>query len=89
MQAQVKDLRSPQGGGPLQGQGEREKIHFVPAHAQAQRLVENYLLMAAHSNNKDGPLFRPVRNNRTGELEPSLNANCIETSSERTDRRGA
>ena len=25
----------------------------------------------------DGPLFRPVRNNRTGELERALNANSL------------
>jgi len=54
--------------------GKPGKIRFVPTHAQTQRLIESYLLMASHCEDKDGPLFRPVRNNRTGELERPLNA---------------
>ncbi len=55
----------------------RGKIRFVPAHAHAQRLIESYLMMAGHGDDKDGPLFWPVRNNRTGELERPLNANSL------------
>ena len=49
----------------------------MPAHAQAQRLIESYLFMAGHSDDNDGPLFLPVRNNRTGKLDRPLNANSI------------
>lgn len=73
----VKDLQSRQGVIHFKVKGKRGKIRFVPAHAQAQRLIESYLLMAGHGEDKDGPLFRPVRNNRTGELERPLNANSI------------
>jgi integrase/recombinase XerD len=34
-------------------------------------------LMAGHSDDYEGPLFRPVRNNRTGELDRPLNANSL------------
>lgn len=73
----VKDLQSRQGVIHLKVQGKRGKIRFVPAHAQAQRLIESYLLMAGHGEDHNGPLFRPVRNNRTGQLERPLNANSL------------
>ena len=73
----VKDLQSRQGVMHFKVKGKRGKIRFVPAHAQAQRLIESYLLMAGHAEDKDGPLFRPVRNNRTGVLERPLNANSL------------
>lgn len=73
----VKDLQSRQGVIHFKVKGKRGKIRFVPAHPQAQRLIENYLLMAGHGDDNDGALFRPVRNNRTGELERPLNPNSI------------
>jgi len=73
----VKDLQSRQGVIHFKVNGKRGKIRFVPAHAQAQRLIESYLLMAGHGEDKDGPLFRPVRNNRTGVLERPLNASSL------------
>ena len=47
--------------------GKRDKIRYVPVHAAAQRLIEEYLGMAGHGPDVGGPLFRPVRNNRTPE----------------------
>lgn len=73
----VKDLQSRQGVIHFKVKGKRGKIRFVPAHAQAQRLIESYLVMAGHVDDHDGPLFRPVRNNRTGELDRPLNANSL------------
>lgn len=73
----VKDLQSRQGVIHFKVKGKRGKIRFVPAHAQAQRLIEHYLLMAGHGDDNDGALFRPVRNNRTGVLERPLNANSL------------
>jgi len=73
----VKNLQSRQGVIHFKVKSKRGKIRFVPVHAQAQRLIESYLVMAGHGDDKDGPLFRPVRNNRTGELERPLNANSL------------
>lgn len=73
----VKDLQSRQSVIHFKVKGKRGKIRFVPAHAQAQRLIESYLLLVGHGDDKDGPLFRPVRNNRTGELERPLNPNSL------------
>jgi integrase len=52
--------------------GNRDKVRFVPAHAMAQRLIERYLALAGHGADAAGPLFRPVANNRTGELDRAL-----------------
>jgi len=47
--------------------GKRDKIRFVPVHAAAQRLIEEYLGRAGHGTDVAGPLFRPVKNNRSPE----------------------
>jgi len=39
-------------------------------HALVQRLIEEYLALAGHGADAGGPLFRPVTNNRTGEVGP-------------------
>jgi hypothetical protein len=38
----------------------------------AQRLIEEYLALAGHGQDLPGPVFRPVTNNRTGELDRPL-----------------
>ena len=63
----VKDLQSRQGVMHFRVKGKRDKIRFIPSHASAQRLIEEYLALAGHSEDAAGPLFRPVRNNRTPE----------------------
>ncbi|HEY6270456.1 MAG TPA: hypothetical protein VIX19_00505 [Terriglobales bacterium] len=44
-----------------------QQIRFIPVHAAAQRLIEQYLSLAGHAGDLDNPLFRPVKNNRTEE----------------------
>jgi integrase/recombinase XerD len=50
--------------------GKRGKTRFVPVHAMAQRLIEEYL--AGHGADAAGPVFRPVTNNRKGEVDRAL-----------------
>jgi hypothetical protein len=57
--------------------GKRDKILFVPVHASAQRLIQEYLALARHGDDAAGPLFRPIRNNVTGELDRPLNPNSV------------
>ena len=63
----VKDLESRQGVAHFRIHGKRDKIRFVPVHAAAQRLIGTYLDRAGHGADRDGPLFRPVKNNRSPE----------------------
>ncbi len=65
-------MQSRQGVLHFRVKGKRGKIRFVPVHAMAQRLIEEYLALAGHGADAGGPLFRPVTNNRTGELNRPL-----------------
>jgi integrase/recombinase XerD len=68
----VRDIQSRQGVMHFRVKGKRDKIRFVPIHATAQRLIAEYLALAGHGEDIAGPLFRPVTNNRTGELDRPL-----------------
>ena len=69
----VRDIHSREGVVHFRIKGKGEKTRFVPVHAKAQRLIEEYLKSAKHGGGLDGPLFRPVKNNSTGILEKHLN----------------
>jgi hypothetical protein len=56
--------------------GKRE-VRYIPAHPTAQRLIATYLEIAKHGGELDGPLFRPVRNNRTGTLDRHLDPGSV------------
>jgi len=44
----------------------------MPVHVLAQRLIEEYLARAGHGADTSDPVFRPVTNNRTGNLDRAL-----------------
>ena len=73
----VRDIQSRQGVVHFRIKGKRDKIRFVPVHVTAQRLIEEYLALAGHKNDAAGSLFRPVKNNITGELDRSLDPNSV------------
>ncbi len=73
----VKDIQSREGIRHFRVLGKRDKIRYIPLHPLAQRLIEHYMGLAGHEQDLSGPLFRPVKNNRTGTLERPLNANSI------------
>jgi site-specific recombinase XerD len=68
----VKDVQSRQGVLHFRIKGKRGKIRFIPVNPAAQRTIEDYLARAGHRGDLEGALFRPVKNNRTGELERHL-----------------
>ena len=75
-QLRVKDMQSRQGVMHFRVKGKRDKIRFVPIHPMVQRLILEYMEMGKHGGgivfDLDGPLFRPVANNRTGTLDKHL-----------------
>ncbi len=73
----VKDLESRQGVPHLRIFGKGSKIRFLPAHPVAGRLIVEYLEPAEHAEDKDGPLFKPVRNNRSKILDKALHPNAV------------
>jgi integrase/recombinase XerD len=68
-------FQSRQGVTHFRVKGKRDKIRFVPVHVMAQRL--EYLALAGHGEDAAGDLFRPVKNNITGELDRPLNPNSV------------
>jgi integrase/recombinase XerD len=78
----VGDVQTRQGVVHFRVEGKRDKIRFVPVHPTAQRLIAEYLEMAKHGGGleasaADGPLFRPVKNNRTGTLDKHLEPGSV------------
>jgi integrase/recombinase XerD len=49
---QLRDLQSHQGSMHFLVKGKRDKIRFIPVHAMAQRLIEQYLVLAGHGDDE-------------------------------------
>jgi len=83
----IRDMQSRQGVMHFRIKGKREKTRFVPVHPMVQRLIEEYLALGKHGGGQDGgekdgsvlngPLFRPVTNNRTKTLEKHLEPGSV------------
>jgi len=73
----VKDYHARRDIMHFRVRGKRGKIRNVPVHPKAQRLIYEYLEGAAHAQEKDGPLFRPVRNNYTKTLAKALHPDSV------------
>ena len=68
----VGDLEDRRGIKHLRVHGKGSKIRFVPAHPAALARIEEYLDAAGHKEDEAGPLFRPIKNNRSGGLGTAL-----------------
>jgi integrase/recombinase XerD len=77
----LRDIHSRQGVMHFRIDGKGDKIRFVPVHPMVLRLIEEYLEAGKHGGGLvfelDGPLFRPVTNNRTGSLIRHLDPGSI------------
>ena len=68
----VKDIHSRRGVPHLRVHGKGSKMRYIPLHAGAQALLNDYLDEARHAADTEGALFRPVSNNRTGQLNNAI-----------------
>ena len=68
----VKDMQSREGVKHFRVNGKRDKIRYIPLNPAAQRLIDEYLGLSGHGGDGNGALFRPVKNNRTGQLDRHL-----------------
>lgn len=73
----VKDYQRRSGVMMFHVHGKRKKERFVPVAPKTQRLIAEYLDTAGHGTDLDGALFRPVKNNATGDLTKSLNPRSV------------
>src|SRR5690606_14204170 len=74
---QVGSLHERRGVVHFRVHGKGSKTRYVPAHPAALDAVSSYLQAADHGEDKKSPLFRPVRNNRTGTLENAMTGDGI------------
>jgi len=57
--------------------GKGSKTRYVPTHPAAAEAVSAYLALAGHEEDRKGPLFRPIRNNTTGQLDQAITGDGI------------
>lgn len=69
----VRDIQHREDVAHFRIEGKGGKIRFIPVKLKARRLIREYLEMAGHTDDLNGPLFRPVRNNATGWRPGTLN----------------
>lgn len=73
----VKDLGPRRGVMHLRVHGKGGKVRYMPVHPSTLERVHDYLEAAGHGGETEKPLFRPVRNNRTGTLEKPLHPEAV------------
>jgi len=74
----VRDARHARKGVPhLKVSGKGGKTRYVPLHPGTHALIHDYLEAAGHGVDEAGALFRPVRNNRTGQLVRAITADGV------------
>jgi len=73
----VKDLQRRDGVLQFRVQGKGGKVRYIPVGMKAQRLITEYLEAAGHKEKVEEPLFRPVRNHVTGELNKPLHPGSV------------
>jgi integrase/recombinase XerD len=74
----VKDFRHTRKGVPhLKVSGKGAKNRYLPLHPGTHELIHEYLVAAGHGEDGSGALFRPLRNNRTGELDKMITPDGI------------
>lgn len=73
----VSNLRERRGVMHLTVFGKGSKTRFVPVHPAALSAIQEYLELAGHGEDRSGALFRPTRNNRTGELDKAITGDGI------------
>ena len=73
----VSSLQQRRGMPHLRVHGKGGKIRHIPLHPGSQELLLDYLEASGHAQDKEGALFRPIRNNRTGTVERALSPDGV------------
>jgi integrase/recombinase XerD len=73
----VKDVQTRQGILHFQIKGKGDKIRYLPVNPDSQRLIAEYLETAGHGGDKNGALFRPIKNNVTKTLKKHFDPSSI------------
>lgn len=76
-QLRVKDIEERRGAKFFHVRGKGTKIRYVLIHPIVQGRLHDYLGQVEHAEDLAGPLFRPIRNNRTGETARALDRSHV------------
>jgi site-specific recombinase XerD len=76
----VKDFNQSRRGVPhLNVSGKGDKTRYLPLHPGSNQLIHDYLEAAGHGADENGPLFRPIKDNRRKTLLKALTPNGVYT----------
>jgi site-specific recombinase XerD len=74
----VRDFRHARRGVPhLRVAGKGGKTRYLPLHPGTNELIHDYLEVAGHGGDDNGALFRPLKNNRTRQLDKALTPDAV------------
>jgi integrase/recombinase XerD len=73
----VSSIHHRRSGPHLRVYGKGGKVRNIPLHPGSRALMLNYLKASGHAHDREGAIFRPIRNNRTGTLEHALSTDGV------------
>lgn len=73
----VGDLQQRRGVAHLHVHGKGDKIRYVPLHPATAEHIDTYLEATGHGTDRDGALFRPVKNNVHDNDQASITADGV------------
>jgi site-specific recombinase XerD len=73
----VSSMHPRRGVPHLRVRGKGGKVRNIPLHPGTHELLLDYLEASGHARDKEGALFRPIRNNRTGTVDRPLSADGV------------
>ena len=73
----VKDIEERRGVRHLVVRGKGGKTRYIPLHVNTAERIVDYLQLAGHGDDRNGALFRPMRNPRGGALNGAITADGI------------
>jgi hypothetical protein len=78
MQAAGKEFKAGASRGrPFEDFWKGGKTRYIPLHPVPGGLILDYMEESGHGNDLGDPLFRPIRNNRTGTLVKAITEDMI------------
>jgi len=73
----VSSIHHRRGVPHLRVYGKGGKVRNIPLHPGTPELLSDYLEASGHAHDKEGALFRPIRNNRTGTVNRPLSSDGV------------
>jgi site-specific recombinase XerD len=73
----VRDITQRRGVLHLRVHGKGSKLRYLPLHPGTAEVITEYVEAFGHGQDPSAPLFRPVRNNRTGTVDEPMTTDGV------------